>query len=128
MKKVDDHLIFTVDLYNVSLKEYVHGYSMTGFYINECYDALNKFEFELNEIIKLDSNSKFDILRFIFRKDELLCSFDISKIEYISCKCSIVWNIFNLLQKKFYGKPDNNYIFDYIDKDGNVRRLFQPDW
>jgi len=108
MKKVDDHLIFTVDLYSVHLEEYVHGYSMIGSYINESDSALKEFEFRFNEILKLDSNLKFDILRFIFRDGDLFCIFDISKEQYIACKCSIVENIFGILHESFYKKTDDN--------------------
>jgi hypothetical protein len=113
MKKVYANLIFTVDLYNVNLKEYVHGYSMVGYYINEGYDALKKFQFELNKIIKLDSNSKFDILRFSFREEELFSSLDISKTEYCLCKCDIVEAIFNILHGKFYGNELND---DFVER------------
>jgi len=110
MKRVDYNLIFTVDLYNMNLGEYVHGYSMVGSYINESNSALKEFEFNINEILKLDSNLKFDILRFIFRNGDLFCSFDISKEQYVACKFNIVENIFEILHETFYKKPDDRAV------------------
>jgi hypothetical protein len=82
------------------------GHSMTGLYINECSNALDEFKLELDKIVDAKKRLRFDRLRFGFREGDKMSYYDVSKEEYLRCKCDIVKPIFNMLYDGFYSCED----------------------